>query len=317
MHAARDVYRWDHGVLSRWLAREAIVRVDCPVCGSQPAWPWARQGDWKVVTCASCGLRMTWPRPSRDLLEQAYAGREYYAERGMDDGAFGHANARAVDLAESVGRPVRRVLDFGAGEGHLVATFRSLGLVADGVEPSTAGRHEARNRYGIELGQALPPATADRYDLIVLQHALEHVVDPIAVLRELAERLEPHGLLFIEVPNASSFEMLRPSRRRSILDLPVHLYHFTPHTLSAVLTAAGLDAVRVSLTNPDWLEWLFAFRAVRRPAGVPIEVPWQRDAGERSIPEPRSLRRAWRERVLPAVRRWSPGWKFCVLARRA
>jgi len=46
MHAARDVYRWDHGVLSRWLAREAVVRVDCPVCGSQPARLWTRQGEW-------------------------------------------------------------------------------------------------------------------------------------------------------------------------------------------------------------------------------------------------------------------------------
>lgn len=317
MHAARDVYRWDHGVLSRWLAREAIVRVDCPVCGSQPARPWTRQGEWKVVACGRCGLRMTWPRPSRDFLEQAYASREYYAARGMDDGVFTHASARAGDLAEIVGRPVRRVLDFGAGEGHLVAAFRSLGLAADGVEPSIAGRDDARSRYGIELGQALPPATDDRYDLIVLQHVLEHVGDPVTVLRELAERLDPVGSMFIEVPNASSFEMLRPARRRGILDLPLHLYHFTPHTLSAVLAAAGLEAVRVSLTNPDWLEWLFAFRAVRRPAGEEIEKSLQHGVHPRSTADRPSLRRAWRERVLPAVRRWSPGWRFWVLARRA
>jgi 2-polyprenyl-3-methyl-5-hydroxy-6-metoxy-1,4-benzoquinol methylase len=317
MNAARDVYRWDHGVLSRWLAHGAIESVDCPVCGSQPARPWTRQGEWKVVACGRCGLRMTWPRPSRDFLEQAYASRDYYAARAMDDGVFTHANARAVDLAETVGRPVRRVLDFGAGEGHLVAAFRSLGLVADGVEPSMAGRKQACSRYGIELGYVLPPATDERYDLIVLQHALEHVTDPVTVLRELAERLDPFGSMLIDVPNASSIEMLRPSRRRSILDLPVHLYHFTPHTLSAVLAAAGLEAVRVSLTNPDWLEWLFAFRTVRGPDGGEIEDSPQYDVRPRSTPDRPSLRLAWRERVLPAIRRWSPGWRFGVLARRA
>lgn len=317
MHAARDLYRWDHGVLSRWLAREATVRVECPVCGSQPARPWTRQGEWKVVACERCGLRMTWPRPSRDFLERAYAHREYYVSRGMDDGAFAGARARAADLAEQAARPIRRVLDFGAGEGHLVAAFRSLGLHAEGVEPSAAARKEAMSRYGIELAQALPRAAHERYDLIVLLHALEHVVDPVAALRELAERLDPLGSMFIEVPNASSFEMLRPSRRRRILDLPVHLYHFTPQTLPAVLAAAGLETVRVSLTNPDWLEWLFAFRAVRRPAGEEIADSSQHDVRPRSTPGRPSLRRAWRERALPAVRRWSSGWRFCVVARGA
>ena len=177
----------------------------------------------------------------------------------MDGGALAQAQARAIGLAGGVGHPVRRVLDYGAGQRHLVCAFRSLGLVADGVEPSLAGRDQARLRYGLELGSSLRPAGGERYDLIVLQRVLEHV----AVLRDLSRRLDPLGSMLIEVPNASSFEMLRPSRRRVILDLPVHLYHFTPLTLSVVLGAAALEAVDVTLTNPDWLEWLFALRAHR------------------------------------------------------
>jgi SAM-dependent methyltransferase len=234
----------------------------------------------------------------------------------MSDGAFSDTSARAADIAGSVGHRVRRVLDFGAGEGHLVAAFRSLGVIADGVETSAAARDQARRQYGIELGHALELGGHERYDLIVLQHSLEHVAHPVVVLRQLAGLLDPRGSMIIEVPNASSFEMLRPSRRKSILDLPVHLYHFTPRTLSDVLAAAGLRTVRVSLTNPDWLEWLFAFRAVGHEAG---------DKAEESSPlgavppilAPRFSRRAWRERVLPAVQRWSPGWRFRVLAHRA
>ncbi|MET0153176.1 MAG: class I SAM-dependent methyltransferase [Candidatus Binatia bacterium] len=260
---------------------------------------------------------MTWPRPNRELLERAYASREYYAARGMDDGAVAQARARAVDLACGVGRPVRRVLDYGAGEGHLVRAFRSLGLVADGVEPSVAGRDQARLRYGLELGSALPPAGVELYDLMILQHVLEHVTDPVAVLRDLSRRLDPLGSMLIEVPNASSFEMLRPSRRRVILDLPVHLYHFTPRTLRAVLGAAALEAVDVTLTNPDWLEWLFALRANRGSKDAEHEASGVRGARSRFAPDWSPFRGAWRERVLPALRRWTPGWKFSVLARRA
>jgi SAM-dependent methyltransferase len=235
----------------------------------------------------------------------------------MDDGVFMQASARAVDLAKIAGSPVRRVLDFGAGEGHLVAAFRSLGFVADGVEPSMAGRQQARSRYGVELGHALPPATDERYDLIVLQHSLEHVADPIAVLGELADRLDPLGSMLIEVPNASSFEMLRSSRRRSILDLPVHLYHFTPRTLSAALAAAGLETVRISLTNPDWLEWLFALRTVRRTPVDEFKNSLQHESRPRSVTDRLSLRSAWRQRLLPAIRRWCPGWSFRAVARKS
>jgi 2-polyprenyl-3-methyl-5-hydroxy-6-metoxy-1,4-benzoquinol methylase len=245
-----------------------------------------------------------------------YARREYYASRGMGDGAFAGARKRAAGLVEQADRPIHRVLDFGAGEGHLVAAFRSLGLVAEGVEPSEAGRQQAMSRYGIELAPSLPPETYERYDLIVLQHALEHVADPIAVLRELAGRLDTLGSMLIEVPNASSFEMLRPSRRRTILDLPVHLYHFTPRTLSAALSAAGLEIVRMSLTNPDWLEWLFALRASRRHPAAELKASLQHDVRPHSVTDQLSLRRAWRERLLPAIRRWCPGWSFHAVARK-
>jgi len=259
---------------------------------------------------------MTWPRPSRDLLERTYASREYYAERGMSDGASYGTSERAVDIVGSVGHRVSRVLDFGAGEGHLVAAFRSLGLIADGVETSAAARDQARRRYGLELEQAPRLGAHERYDLIVLQHSLEHVADPVGVLRQLAGLLDPSGSMIIEVPNASSFEMLRPSRRQSILDVPVHLYHFTPRTLSEILAAAGLRAARVSLTNPDWLEWLFGFRAVRRAADD--EDGATSPPGAAPAIHTRSFfGRAWREHVLPAVQRWSPGWRFRVLAHRA
>src|SRR5262249_33946580 len=137
------------------------------------------------------------------------------------------------------------------------------------------------------------------------------------VLRDLSQRLDPAGSMFIEVPNASSFEMLWPSRRRSILDLPVHLYHFTPRTLPAVLAAAGLEPADVSLSNPDWLEWLFALRTNRRPKDEQNETwrPYRDRPG--SAPEWSPFRAAWRQHILPELRRWSPGWKFSVLARKA
>ncbi len=268
--------------------------------------------------CERCGLRMTWPQPTGSVLNEAYDNGAYYSAHGMHEVDFEAAKARAEDLLAQAGRDVRRVLDFGAGEGHLVAALRSLGIEADGVEPSGAARAEARRRHGVELLPTVPPES-ERYDLIVLIHSLEHVREPVSVMRSLRDRLNPQGSVFVDVPNAESVEILRPSRRRSILELPLHLYHFTPSTLSAVLRAAGLEVASVRLTNPEWLEWLMSrwaacrFQARRND---PLEGIGRSSVRGR---ERRVAigRRAWRERLLPFIRERSPGWRFEVLARLA
>jgi SAM-dependent methyltransferase len=201
-------------------------------------------------------------------------------------------------------------LDFGAGVGHLVAALRSLGVDAVGVEPSIAGRERARRRYGVDLSETLPEAgSSPAPDLVVLLHSLEHVPDPVAVLRSLAARLAPRGAMFIEVPNAASSEMWFAERRRQILDLPVHLYHFTPASLSRIVETAGLRVTDVRLTNPDWLERMLARRA---NGGRRVESAVG-TAGE--VGTSNALRRTWRSRVLPWVRSRSAGWKFQLVAQ--
>src|SRR2546421_5871243 len=138
--------------------------VDCPVCGPASAAPWMRQDGWSVVRCSNCDLAMTWPRPATEVLAEIYSARDYYISRGMDDGVFEESTLRAREILEQSKQPVRKILDFGAGEGHLVAAFRTLGVEAEGVETSPAGRSEARRRYGIELWATLPerrPADCD------------------------------------------------------------------------------------------------------------------------------------------------------------
>ncbi len=256
---------------------------------------------------------MTWPRPAAEVLAEMYSARDYYIARGMDDGVVEGATLRAREILEQSKRPVRRILDFGAGEGHLVAAFRALGIDARGVEPSPAGRSEARRRYGIELWEALPETRPRDCDAIVLVHSLEHVEDPLRTLRSLLGWLAPGGTVFIEVPNVKSFEMLRPERRRIILSLPIHLYHFTPKTLGAVLEAAGFRVVCAKLTNPAWLEWLLALRA--RMNGAQKARSLAAPATDPVSSQPvGSFRRRWRQEILPWIRSRFPGWTFQVVA---
>jgi SAM-dependent methyltransferase len=288
--------------------------VECPSCGPQPARPWTRLGEWTVVSCARCGLRITWPRPGPEVLARVYAENAYYEDTGMGASAAADWPERARGILGLIPADVRSVLDLGAGEGHLVAALKAVGVEADGIEPSPAGRQAARQIHGLDLGTRLAEAPRKAYDLVTLVHSLEHVPDPPASLADASAVLRPGGHLFIEVPHADSVELWRPARRRQLLCLPVHLYHFTPETLAPIVRRSGLEIVGLHLYNPDALEWVLSLRGRAAVPSAPAAAPASAKAGPPPDPGPPRL---WRDRVLPWVRRRFPGWKFQVVARRS
>ncbi|MGE5139780.1 MAG: class I SAM-dependent methyltransferase, partial [Rudaea sp.] len=89
------------------------------------------------------------------------------------------------------------------------------------------------------------PAPAQPYDLVVGWMVLEHLHDPVACLRKLHEWVRPGGWLAISVPNAGSLEFRLFGRRWYALQVPTHLYHFSPQTLSALLAKGGWRVERV------------------------------------------------------------------------
>jgi SAM-dependent methyltransferase len=285
--------------------------LECPLCGKAPVRPWRREGPWTVVRCRGCGLLRTWPPPDGATLASLYGSGDYYEDRSMGAASEVAWVDRAREIVDSLPCRPASVLDFGAGEGHLVHALRQRGLAAEGVEPFPAGRQAARERYGLELLEE-PPAHR-RFGLVTLVHALEHVAEPVATLVRMAELLEPGGQVFIEVPNAASIDMHRSSRRREILDLPVHLFHFAPRTLERVIEKAGLRMLDLRLSNPDLLEWLLAHRAAR-PAGS--TAPDRTTSTARpAVHHPSVVRASWR-RLLPWLRQRVPGSRIQAVAAR-
>lgn len=291
----------------------------CPLCGICQSRPWTREGEWRVVRCSGCDLLITWPRPDDVTLSGIYGGQSYYEGRSMGCSARAAWTQRARAILGTLGFSPRSVLDFGAGEGHLVNALREMGLAAEGIETSPSGRTAARRMYDLELRAEVPADLCGQFQLITLIHSLEHVTDPVRALTELRAAVEPGGMVFIEVPHAGSVDMWWPGRRREILDLPVHLYHFVPATLARVVERAGLRVVELRLSNPDILEWALKKRARWRDVervgdgmAPGTEVGWSP-----SNTAPGRVRSLWVSRVLPWVRRHFPGGKLQLLATRA
>ena len=131
----------------------------------------------------------------------------------------------------------RDILEFGAGDGAFLRTFRAMGWDVDCVEID-AGLREGLNRIGGRVFANVRQAESARYDFIYSVNVLEHVPDLVAELVELRRVLRPGGVLFAFVP---AFRLLWTS-----LDTEVgHVTRFTRSSLSAVLRQGGFGVSRM------------------------------------------------------------------------
>ena len=141
-----------------------------------------------------------------------------------------------------------RVLDVGCGSGATVARASQMGWDALGVDVDPMAVSAARRRgVNVHLGSLNELRfDDDSFDLILSEHVIEHVLDPLGMLREMRRTLRPGGALAVITPNAASLlhRWFGPDWRG--LEPPRHLHIFTPATLLSLARKAGFGDARVS-----------------------------------------------------------------------
>ena len=134
-----------------------------------------------------------------------------------------------------------RVLDIGCGNGKTLDRFSAEGWRTSGVElnPSIAERARQRGHdvfCGELAGAKFPEA---HFEAVIIEHTLEHVGSPVALIREVHRILQPGGYFKIVVPNFGGLLARTFGQDWYMLDVPRHLYQFTPRTLRRLLESNG------------------------------------------------------------------------------
>jgi SAM-dependent methyltransferase len=119
----------------------------------------------------------------------------------------------------------------------------NLGWQVEGIEFSPQAAESARQSgFQVHTG-SLESVTlkSAHFDLITGWMVLEHLHEPLKSLQKLYDWAQPGACLALSVPNAASLEFKLFRSRWFALQLPNHLYHFTPSTVRRLLEEAGWE----------------------------------------------------------------------------
>jgi len=182
-----------------------------------------------------------------------------------------NANTSHAQILELVGGN-KRVLDIGCATGYLARALVAQGCTVSGVEYEADAAEQARPTLDRLLVGDLEELDLveffgrDQFDALVFGDVLEHLRDPLAVLRRARPLLARGGCVVISVPNiahgAARLALLKGRweyRQLGLLDT-THLRFFTLASLREMLREAGLAAVEVRRTIADIFETELAIK---------------------------------------------------------
>lgn len=166
------------------------------------------------------------------------------------------------------------LLDVGCGDGSFLRLANTCGWNVVGLDPdpkavvNAAGMGITVHEGGIDKFNA----DSNLFDVITLNHVIEHVRDPIKLLRSAHRLLKPGGTLYVETPNRGSFgaQMFGESWRG--LEPPRHLVIFNQESLRIALRSVGFGPP-LFIARPGITQGLFWQSENLRRGQPPLTPP--------------------------------------------
>lgn len=231
--------------------------------------------------CERCGVVFANPLPSSDQVAAVYSPGGEWGRHRQEEQEKQVSRGRIERLFEPVADtlnvlnppPDSTVLDFGCGLGGMLDGLAALGWHTYGIEPAVKvafGRH----RELVEI-----PSTGN-FDLAVLHHLLEHVTDPLTILRQIAGAVREGGILLISVPNLD--EVVVHGEMKYCIRAGVHVMAYTGTCLRWLAAEAGFEVVS-DRSGLDQERQRHRIILARRRASPIAKPPVPLDAARRAL----------------------------------
>ena len=199
----------------------------------------------QTMICRNCGLIQSNPRMTdkqyrefyeSDFYRISYEGTDfssdiyqqrYNSEKGMH--IF-----KEIENVKSI-NSITKVIEIGAGGGWNLIPFIDRGAPAVGIDYSPR-LVQMGIEHGINMRQGGIEEINDEYDIIIINHVLEHFLDPVSALKKIVYHLKNNGIIYIAVPNILNFSLGQLQN--------AHSYYFTPASFQYYISTAGLRLLK-------------------------------------------------------------------------
>lgn len=165
-----------------------------------------------------------------------------------------------------------RVLDIGCGFGEAVGYHEERGCDAHGVELDENIRCIA-DKFGYKIRVGAFDANNYEpgfFDYVTMDQVIEHVINPVESLRDIASVLRPGGVLILGTPNSNGWGARTFGDRWIHWHAPYHLHLFSRKSMALAAEQSGLALTDVrTLTHSDWLHFQWVHLLTRPRMGQP------------------------------------------------
>lgn len=252
---------------------------NCEICGSKDIHFLFKQrdknicvpGTFSVYKCNKCKVLFLNPKPSSEELKKYYSSNKYYSLKDIQNkeskktrlrlflyNIYFNPKKRNLFL-KILFLPIKffirgtnlekekRILDIGSGNGQFLYEMKELGMDVYGVEPGDFNQKETK-KYGLNIEKTdflNYKSKKEYFDIITMNHVLEHVSEPKIVLEKIKTILKKDGLLILGIPNTDSLAYSIFSKDWHQLDVPRHLFDYSNKNIVELLKKKGFSIIKI------------------------------------------------------------------------
>ena len=276
---------------NKFLAAQSSVSVPCPVCDSSSYnilfqagdYEYKLPGEFFICCCDNCGLIYQNPRPEFSEVLRYYT--EKYEPFLISEKEVGSVVMRKLrqrflvlprikkylKLFENIDRKID-VLDVGCASGDLLVQLQQENKFnCQGVEPVEYAAELAKKR-GLNVHCCTLEELQTKegsFDLIIMNHVLEHLPNPLAVVEKAFLLLRKGGVLSGEIPCSDSWERILFGRYWGMYHLPRHLTFFSKKLTVRFFDRVGFEKVIIKL-QPVPSAWQASVRNYLHDKQAPV-----------------------------------------------